>query len=244
MTRAVAAAVAGGRPAVAGGAGAGRAAGVRDLHLGVHRDAEGGGGAARGGGELCRAGAARAYRAGGRGRGCRAYARWRFDVSVSELCWCRWLAGRVVVVGGRGRAGPGLAGLMAAAAGSTLREGGAGASGGAGRAGAAAGRAGAGLRWWWRGEALAGLAGGLAGAGAGVGGWSTRTGRPRRRSVCGSTVARASWRRRCGADRVAGRQHPGVRAGRVAGPGAGRGGGGAVRGRGAAGARVPGPGRG
>ena len=72
--------------------------------------------------------------------------------------------------------------------------------------------------------------------------WSTRTGRRRRRCAATGVAVPA---RTAGASPIgrAGREHPGVRAGRVAAAGAGRGGGGAVRGRGGAGAGVPGPGR-
>ena len=93
------------------------------------------------------------------------------------------------------------------------------------------------------GEAAApGWAAGLVGAAAGRR-WTTTTGRPRPRSgppprrltrPDGTVVP-------VGAP---GGQHPGVRAGSVAGPGAGRGGRGAVHRRGAAGPRVPAPARG
>ena len=107
-------------------------------------------------------------------------------------------------------------------------------AGHAGREGSVAAGAGAGGR---RGGVPAGA--GRRGWAAPAGRWSTRTGRPRRRSD--ATAWRCRPRSPEAADRVAGRQHAGVRAGRVAGAGAGRGGRGAVRGRGGAGARLPGP---
>ena len=213
------------------GAAGGRAAGVRDLHVGVDRGAEGGGGAAWRAGEPG-GGAGGRVSGWGRGTGCCSSPRRVLTPRCRSWRW-RWAAGAVLVAPRAGEllAGAALAGL-AARQGVThltvppavlagLEPGGAGVGADAGGGGGGAGPVS------WRGG-----------------------GRPGRRLVNAygpteATVVRdddraARWRRTGRADRRAAGEYPGVRAGPVAGPGAGRGGRGAVRGRGGAGAGVPG----
>ena len=231
----------GGAGAAAGPVPGGRA-GVRDLHVGVDRGAEGRGGDAR-----------RRWRITCRGR--RARLGWGGPGGRYGL-----LQSPVTRPGEHGDAGGAGRGRGAARAGR-------GAGGGPGGGGGwLAGRAveylkvvpshlaalAGGARAWGGccrarslvlgGEAAEPGLGGGAGAVAGPGG-----GQPLRADRGDDRCGRRAGRRPAaggGAGRRSGApvaEHAGVRAGRVAGPGAGRGGRGAVPGRGAAGPRLPGP---
>ena len=146
-------AVAAGQPArCPGRPGAGRAAGVRDLHLGVDGGAEGGGGHARGAGEPACCGAGRRLRARGRVTGCcssRSVSLRRVGAGQCLLAAVR--AGPLVLRGPRRE--DGRPGLLTALVGERRDH-----RGRAGPVGAA--------RWCWRGWP-AGCAGAAAAAGLG-----------------------------------------------------------------------------
>ncbi len=225
------------RYVAAGAAGGGRA-GVRDLHVGVGGDAEGCRGHAPGAGELPVVGAVPA----GLGRPGRSLSA---AAGPGDGPGQHGDAGRAGHRRGAahpsGRPGhrPGRGGGVLARAGHRLPEGGALASGRAGRR-CRAGRGAAGP------VAGAGRGGRRAGLGRRPGGGRGRAGgaqplradrdhdRGRHRPA-----HPARWHGRAG--RGPGGQHPGVRAGSVAGPGPGRGGRGTVHRRGAAGPRLPAP---
>jgi non-ribosomal peptide synthetase component F len=168
-----------------------------------------------------------------------------FDIAGLELWGPLVAGGQVVLAGAEEVADPMRLAGLARAAGATIVQG---------------------TPSWWQGLVaadggfLAGvrvLAGGPPGAapgGGAAGSAGTGAGRCGRRGGPGGQRVRADGdhdlvHRRAGdreaggaADRTAGGQYPGVRAGWVAGPGACRGGRGAVSGRGRAGPGVPGPG--